>query len=92
MNRLAEGSRHGLFPSVLSQSPSLPPGPLQGGSTRQHQPPPQGLIDNFSSDTQIPSAERDKSHFVKNTSMAVIRYNVCCAEQNEQKKKYAVRL
>ena len=87
MNRLVEGSRNGLSPSVLSQSPSLPPGLLQGGSTRQRQPPPQGLLDNFSSDTQIPSAERDKLHFEKKTSMAVIRYNVCCAEQNEQKKK-----
>lgn len=34
----------------------------------------------------IPSAQRDKPHFIKKTSMTLTGYNVCYTEQNEQKK------
>lgn len=39
VNRLVESSSNGLFLSILSQSLSLPPCPVQRGSTWQHQPP-----------------------------------------------------
>lgn len=93
MHRLVEDGRDGLSPCILSQPLSLLPPPSKEAVPPPPPPPccsihlPHRGSWIIPLAPLIPSAERDKPHFIKKTSMTVIRYNVCYTEQNEQKKK-----